>query len=147
MNEKLTKAIELINNDNTVFAAVSDSDIITSPLKGISFVASLCNENKDLSSYCVADKIVGKAAAMLFVLLNIKVLHAKTLSKAGKKVLEDNGTDFSYDVLTDLIINRTGDGMCPMENAVKDDISPAQALEHINETIAFLKSVHNVKQH
>ena len=145
MKENLTKALELISTDDTVFAAVSDNDTITSPVKGISFVASLCNESKDLSRYCVADKIVGKAAAMLFVLLNVKVLHAKTLSKAGKKVLEDSGVDFTYDVLTDMIVNRTGDGMCPMECAVKEDSLPYEALKHINETIARLKSAHNTK--
>ena len=139
MQENLTKAIELINADDTVFAAVSDSDIITSPLKGISFVASLCNENKDLSSYCVADKIVGKAAAMLFVLLNIKVLHAKTLSKVGKKVLEDNGIDFTYDVLTDMIINRTGDGMCPMELTVQNINNEAEAIMALKKKIEELK--------
>ena len=139
MNVNLIKAKELINTTDAVFAAVSDNDTITSPVKGISFVASLCDENMDLSAYCIADKIVGKAAAMLFTLLGAKVVHAKTLSEAGKKVLEDAGIEFTYDVLTDMIVNRTGDGMCPMENAVKNCQKAEDALKNINETITALK--------
>ena len=144
MRVNLDKAKELINTTDAVFAAVADEDVITSPVKGISFVASLCNENKDLSGYCIADKIVGKAAAMLFVLLGAKCVHAKILSESGKKFLEDNGVEFTYEVLTDMIINRTGDGMCPMENAVKDCTQPKDALKNINAAIERLrKASHN----
>ncbi len=141
MRENLTRAKEIIESTDAVFAAVSDSETITSYVKGISFVASLCNEKKDLSCFCVADKIVGKAAAMLFVLLGIKAVHAKTLSLGGKEILQRYSIDFTYDELTDIIINRTGDGMCPMENAVNDCTEPCQALKNINSTIETLKKV------
>ncbi len=136
----LTKAVELIGTTDAVFAAVSENDIITSPVKGISFVASLCNENRDLSCYCAADKIVGRAAAMLFVLLKLKCVHAKILSEGGAKVLEEHGIKYTYDTLTQMIINRKGDGMCPMEEAVKDCTDPKEALKNINSTIQRLRS-------
>lgn len=143
MNKNLVKAKELIESTDAVFAAVSDLDTITSPVKGIGFVASLCNEKRDLSSFCVADKIVGKAAAMLFVLLGIKTVHAKILSLGGKEVFQRYGIQFTYDVLTEVIINRTCDGMCPMENAVRGCTEPFEALESINKTIEMLKKANN----
>jgi len=140
MKEYLEKAKELIDSTDAVFAAVSENETVTSPVKGISFVASLCNEKKDLSAFCVADKIVGKAAAMLFVLLGIKTVHAKILSCGGKEILQKYGIEYTYDELTEMIINRKGDGMCPMENAVKDCTEPSDALDCINRTIEKLKS-------
>lgn len=143
MKEYLEKAKELIDGSDAVFAAVSENETITSPVKGIGFVASLCNGKKDLSAFCVADKIVGKAAAMLFVLLGIKTVHAKTLSLGGKEIFEKYGIEYTFDVLTDIIINRTGDGMCPMENAVKDCTEPCDALKNINAAIERLKKANN----
>ena len=41
----------------------------------------------NLQGYSVADLIVGKAAAMLFVKCGIAGVYAKTLSQSGKAVL------------------------------------------------------------
>lgn len=81
----------------------------------------------DLSGYSVADLVVGKAAAMLFIKSGIKEVFAKTLSESGKKILENNGIYYEYETLTEKIINRAGTDVCPMEKAVKgtDDIEKA----------------------
>lgn len=72
---------------------------------------------KDLE---VADKVIGKASAMLFVYSGVKKIYTFNLSKAGKKILDDYGIEYEYDKLVDYIINNKGDDMCPMEKTVKD---------------------------
>ena len=81
----------------------------------------------------VADKIVGKAAAMLFALSGVKKVYAHVLSKAGEKILQENNIEYEYGQLVDYIINRKGDGMCPMEMTVKD-------IDDINEAFLALKN-------
>ena len=79
---------------------------------------------KDLD---VADKIVGKASAMLLTLSGVRSVYALTLSKAGQEIFEKYNIPYQYDVLTDYIENRTHDGMCPMEMTVReiDDLEEA----------------------
>ena len=68
---------------------------------------------KDLKGYSAADMIVGKAAAMLFVKAGICAVHGKVMSEAASEYLEAHHIPHSYDKLTEQIINRTGDNICP----------------------------------
>ncbi len=139
MNENFDRAKQIITGSDVVFAYVCGHEEIVSSAKGIGFVASLCDEKRDLSRGVVADKIVGKAAAMLFVLLGVKVVYAEVLSMGGKAVFERYGVEFSYGVLTESIQNRKGDGLCPMENAVKNTDKPKEAHRAVNEALAHLR--------
>ena len=88
---------------------------------GIKPVINKINEKIDyFNKLTVADKIVGKASAMLLCLSGVKEVHCIVLSKAGKDILEKYGVTYKYEQLVDYIINRTGDDMCPMEKTVKD---------------------------
>lgn len=78
----------------------------------------LIAEGVDLSGYSVADRVVGKAAALLFVKCGILAVYAQNLSESGKTVLEWYGISYEYTTLTDRIINREGTDICPMEKAV-----------------------------
>ena len=80
----------------------------------------------------VADKIIGKAAAMLFVLSGVKKVNAVVMSKGGQAILEKYHIEYSYQTLCDSIINRKGDDICPMEKTVKD-------IDDLNEAYLALK--------
>lgn len=82
----------------------------------------------DLRGFCAADKIVGKAAALLFVLAGVCCVHGCVMSRAAKEVFDLHNIPCSYDVLTDHIINRQGDGICPMEQTVLQISDPKDAL-------------------
>ena len=105
---------------------------------GIKPVISKVNEDlyyfRGLS---VADKIIGKASAMLLCLSGVKDVYAGVLSKAGQEIFEKYGVVYEYGELVDYIVNRKGDGMCPMEMTVKDIDDPAEALEALNRKIAL----------
>lgn len=139
-NIYLEKAKCIIKDTNAVFAFVSENEEIISSAKGIGFVASLCNDKKDLSEGAAADKIVGKAAAMLFVFLGLKCVHAETVSSGAIKVFEEYGVEYSYDVITEAIINRKGDGLCPMEMAAKDTKTPEETLVAVNKKLEELRN-------
>lgn len=107
--EKLTShTICLCKNGNCIF---SDKHGIT-PM--IEFIENGIN----LADYSVADIVVGKAVALLFVKCKIKNVFAKTISKSGKEVLENHDIHCEYENLVDNIINRKKTDICPMEKAV-----------------------------
>ncbi len=96
--------------------------------------------NEDLYYFkglSVADKIIGKASAMLLCLSGVKEVYAAVLSKAGQEIFEKYGVSYEYGELADYIINRKGDGMCPMEMTVKDIDDLKEAYEALNRKIAL----------
>ena len=98
--------------------------------------------NEDLHFFkglSVADKIVGKASAMLLALSGAKEVYAHILSEAGKRILEQYGIAYEYGELVGYIVNRKGDGMCPMEETVKDIEDPMEAFQALNERVSQMR--------
>ncbi len=88
---------------------------------------------------CVAaDKVVGKATAYLYVLLQVEAVWAGVISRCAEDVLRAAGIAVSYDTLVENIINRTGDGICPFETAVLEIEDPVTAYHAIREKMAEL---------
>ena len=73
-----------------------------------------------LAGFSAADRIVGKAAAMLFVRAGVAYVYGEVMSRTAAEYLKDHGIDYSFGTLTDVIVNRTGTGMCPMEQTVRN---------------------------
>ena len=112
-----------------------DGTCLYSERRGIAPMMNFIAENTDLAGYCVADLVVGKAAAMLFVKCGIKAVFAKTLSEAGKRVLEAHKIAFEYETLTQKIINRAGTDLCPMEKALAECEDPEEAYLILKDTV------------
>ena len=107
-----------------------DGECLYSEKRGIAPMMDFITEGVDLNGYSVADLVVGKAAAMLFVKSGITQVYAKTISQSGKKFLEEHHVDCKYETLVDKIINRAGNDVCPMEKTVAncDDVNKAYQL-------------------
>ncbi|MDE5855541.1 MAG: DUF1893 domain-containing protein [Anaeroplasmataceae bacterium] len=114
---------------NTVCLVKEDS-LFISQKRGVTPLLEFIESNFNFKGYSAADKIVGKAAAFLYAYMGVKEVYAEVLSKEAIPVLEKYNISFEYNILTDYIINRKGNGPCPMEEAVlncsfKEDAIPA----------------------
>jgi len=78
-----------------------------------------------------------RSSARLLVLSGVKGVYTPVLSKAGKEVFEKYGVECEYDTLAEYIVNRKGDGMCPMEMTVKDIDDPKEAFEALKRKLAL----------
>ena len=135
----LKKAKELLKDSQYTCVLCKDDTIYTSTLKGISPMVEFLRNGINLKGFSAADKIVGKAAAMLFSLVEVKEVYAEVLSKSAAEYLSDRNIAFSYDTLTDKIINRKGDGICPMEKTVADLTDEMSAFEAIKNKLNELR--------
>lgn len=117
-----------------------DGKILFSKKRGISPMMDFIENGVDLTGYSVADLIVGKAAALLFVRSKIRKVFAKTLSESGKKILENYGIDYEYDTLTEKIINRAGTDICPMEKAVANTDNAEEAYEILKNQLKLMET-------
>jgi len=117
-----------------------DDIIHTSTLSGISPMVEFITAGINLNGFSAADKIVGKAAALLFVLVGVREVYACVMSKQAVKVFLKYGVKYSCDMLTQAINNRAGTDLCPMEQAVKDIKNPSDAFDAIKHTLDLFKT-------
>lgn len=68
-----------------------------------------------LNGAIIADKVVGKGAAALMILGGIKEVYADVISTPAVDLLKEHGIKTSFNETTDRIINRQGNGLCPVE--------------------------------
>lgn len=115
----MDKYLEELKSKGLSIIALQDKKRYESYEKGINPIILRIEEN-DLFflDAIVYDKIIGKAAAMLLIRSGIKEVHAITMSKAAKKVLDYYEVKNTCEELVDKIINRKGTDICPMEKAV-----------------------------
>ena len=116
-------------------------DCLYSQKRGIAPMMDFIESGVDLSGYCVADIVVGKAAALLFVKRGINKVFAKTLSQKAKSILETYGVYYEYETLTENIINRAGTDICPMEKAVANTDDPEEAYAILKKEIIRMKAL------
>lgn len=93
-----------------------------------------------LNRASVADKVVGKGAAALMALGNVSEVWADTISRSALAVLRQAGIQVEYATLVPYIINRRGDGICPVERLCADCSSPIECLPLIAEFLSSQKS-------
>lgn len=113
-------------------------DCITSDERGIAPLMRLLGEGADLAGYSAADKVVGRAAAFLFVLAGVREVYAEVLSEGAEKTLAERGVAYSFGSKTARIVNRSGNGFCPMETAVQGVNDPRAAYEILKKALAAL---------
>ena len=136
----IERAKKLLEECSYTCVFLSDSEMLSSTKRGVAPLLELIEQNKCLKGFSGADKVVGAGAAYLYVILSPDSLFASTLSESAKQVLDRYGISYSYGKLVPYIINRAGDGACPIEQAVRNSSSPQEALEDIKNALAALRS-------
>lgn len=109
------------------------AEIRASDCRGVKPLVDFYRSGENFCGWSAADKVVGKATAYLYVLLEIKNLYAAVVSRKAIQVLTEAGIYVEYGEMVDHIINRRGDGMCPFEEAVSDAKTPTDAYAIIIE--------------
>lgn len=125
MND-LERARQLLDSGFTCVLCRGES-VYTSMKRGVSPMVEWIESGTELRGYSAADKVVGKAAAMLFVLAGAVSVYGEVMSRAAEEFLAGQGVEHSCGTLADMIINRKGDGPCPMERLTADIEDPMQA--------------------
>ncbi|MGN0115829.1 MAG: DUF1893 domain-containing protein [Acutalibacteraceae bacterium] len=138
-NNDLSRAKALLRNNNYTFAAVCGDKTITSRERGVKPLLEILDSDNDLHGYSAADKVIGKGAAFLYVLLDVSAVYAGVISKPALDVLQSGGIYVEYLAKSEHIINRKGDGICPIEQAVTDIENASAALPVIRQTLKKLQ--------
>ena len=83
----------------------------------------------------------------MYVLLGVSVLWANVISASAMQILKNNGIEVLYGECVPYIINRQGDGMCPIESSVADAKTSSEAYTLIIDTLKKLQKEQSVKEY
>lgn len=128
------------NLDGHTLALCKGENVIVSDKRGVAPMIDFIDAQTDLTGYCAADTIVGKAVASMFVKAGVAAVYGQVMSKSALLYLQTHGIYAEYATLVDVIINRQGTGQCPMEEAVKSVDDPDDCFLAIKEKLAALKA-------
>lgn len=133
----LERAVAALQPPHTL-ALCRDGELLTSDRRGVAPMVTFLREGQVLTGYAAADRVVGKAAAWLFILAGVRAVYADTLSEGGRKLLTCHGIPVQWKSLTPAIRNRDNTGLCPMEQAVAEAADAADALRRVEVRMAQL---------
>lgn len=95
----------------------------------------------------VADKILGKAAALLLLQGGLDGssggVYGGVLSDVAAGVFQQHGIPYACGRRVPHIVNRRGDGVCPMEHRVRDIDDPAAAHTALLAAVAAMRASAN----
>lgn len=117
---ELARAKEALLRGGYTCAICKGETLYTSDERGVKPLLSWLNSGAALANAAAADKVVGKAAAFLYVLLGVREVYAPVISERARSVLEEHAIALEAEIVVPAIRNRRGDGYCPMESAVWD---------------------------
>jgi hypothetical protein len=75
------------------------------------------------SQYCgasVADKVAGKALALLCVYAGIREVYAEVLSKEAQELFDQNQVTYQWLQMVDNVLDLEKTGVCPFEKAAAE---------------------------
>jgi len=123
--------LSIVKNGETIFETASH---------GISgFLTAMEKFGDKLEGASVADRVAGKAIALLCVYSKVKAVYAATLSKKAKAVLEENAIYHEWNELVENILNTDSTGVCPFEKLATEISNPNEAyakLKALQESLA-----------
>ena len=153
----IERAKDILKNNSFTCVVCKEDKTFTSTDRGVKPLVVWYRDRVDMINGAAADKVVGRGAAFMYLLLEIRELYAYVISKPalglltekgvsvsyGRLVdnmipfpcllimLSEKGVSVSYGTLVDNIINRQGNGICPFEDAVINITDPNEAYDAI----------------
>jgi len=85
--------------------------------------------DRDLAGTAVADKIIGRAAAMLCVYSKVKSVFAITMTEGALRLLMKNRVAHKFERHVCRLMNSQRTDICPFERAIRDIDDPKEAFK------------------
>lgn len=141
--EILNKAVQMIKEEKASCVIIKKNEIIYSAYgHGVApLIALYENEPEILKDAFIVDKVIGKAAAMIAVLGGASKVYGLLMSTAAESYLKEYNIHAEYGRCVEVISNRTGDGLCPLEKTVLNVDDAETAYHLLKDTISKFSKV------
>jgi hypothetical protein len=138
----LETAKKRINENSLTLSIVKNGEIVfENASNGISgFLEAIEKFGAGLEGASVADRVAGKAIALLCVYAKVEAVYALILSKEAKFVFEKYATYHEWKKLVENILDVKKAGICPFEKLATEISNPKDAYRK-------LKALQNSSKH
>jgi len=125
MND-LELAKDHLHQKKLTLVIVKNGDILfeTASHRISGFLGAIDQIGDRLKGASIADRVVGKAIALLAVYAGIGDVYAEVLSQKAKKVFEENGINCEWTRMVDNILDFKRSGVCPFEKTAEEISDP-----------------------
>ncbi len=89
----------------------------------------------ELRGAAVADRVVGKAAALLYVHLQVNAVFGALMSEGAAKVLRGRGVEFRFKRIIPAVKGKDGVDVCPFEMRVMHISEPEEGFRAVSEML------------
>ena len=133
----LDRAKQIFQADGASFVLVHDGhELARGTRDGIGeLLATVDQLGAQTHGASLADKIVGKAVAMVAVYAGLAGVYSPLASTAGQQVLAEHQIMLQAERLVPLILNKRNDGPCPMERLTLPLAQPEEAVAALKEFV------------
>lgn len=138
MKADLKKAKALLLSEELRCVFVRGDTVIKSRTRGVKPLVAFVDNGTSLRGFSAADRVVGRAAAFLYVILGVDSVYAGIMTKGAVTIFAEYGIMAYYDGTADAVMNRSKNDLCPMEKATSDTNDPFTALHLIRDTLTAL---------
>ena len=125
----LDTAKNRLYSEDLTLAVVKNGDVLfeTSSHRISGFLGAIEQFADSLEGASVADRVAGKAVALLCVYAGISQVYAEVLSRKAKTVFEKNDILCEWKEIVDNILDLNRSGVCPFEKTAADISDPQKA--------------------
>ena len=139
------KNIKLLHNGNYSCVVRNFNETYTFSERGVADLYGMVkNKSGFLKGASVADKVVGKAAAALMILGEIKELYTDVISLSALVLLREAGVEPDFGRIVPFIENRDKTGWCPLERICYNQSTAEAILPLIDGFIEKMKTLKKV---
>jgi len=133
-NGDLKMAEKLLRQGALSFVLVKQGKVLANESRAsVQTLAEFLAEHSEaVKGASLADKIVGRAVAILSVFYGIKGVFATLASRGAVKFLSDHEVYCDFDAQVPFILNMQGDGPCPIEKSLTH-------IETLDEGVGILR--------
>lgn len=120
MND-LEKAKHVLYERELTLAIVKNDEVLfeTRSHRISGLLGAIEQLDEELKGASLADRVAGKAIALLCVYARIKQVYAEVLSRKAKMVFEQNRIHHEWKELVDNVLDLNKKGVCPFEKAAE----------------------------
>ncbi|MDI1249996.1 MAG: DUF1893 domain-containing protein [Lacunisphaera sp.] len=138
MND-LSHARRHLESENLAFVIVRDNLVLAQGAHdGVGeLLAAIDKLGGQTSGASLADRVVGKAVALIVLGAGIVAVYTPLASEAAAEVFRSNGVFWQARTIVPQILNRRGNGPCPLEQLTHPLHDPAVAVVKLREFIAL----------
>lgn len=137
MNDLLL-AKQILTAGNSVFVLVKEGTVVASGTESgaVELLSVLLRLGPKAYGASLADKVVGKAVALMAAYAGIVAVDARLASAPALAFLRARGIAAESDVMVPQILNRSGDGPCPLEKLSLPITEPAAGVQALRQFFA-----------